>query len=174
VAQEVPSPLMRAGEIEIRDVRGTEGPAAWIGSIGGQLEQFERDHVSFAVLLVELVDRERLARGAGALDRLEREISGALGARGSLTRERPGRYWLVMPATDRGAARQLAERLGGAVSTGSADLAARLEVAVGIAVCPDDGRQASTIAAHADVDLYADRSAVRAAGRRASTVDERA
>jgi GGDEF domain-containing protein len=172
MAQEVPSPPMRAGEIEIRDVRGAEGPAAWIGSIGGQLERFEHDRAPFAVLLVELVDSEQLARGAGALDRVERELAAALGARGSLTRERPGRYWLVTPGTDRGAAGRLAERLRGAVATGATDL--RLEVAVGIAVCPDDGRQASTIAAHADVDLYADRSALRAAGRRVGTVDERA
>jgi GGDEF domain-containing protein len=172
VAQEVPSPGMRTGDIEIRDVRRTEGPAAWIGSIGRQLEQFGRDRVPFAVLLVELVDSERLARGAGALDRVERELSTSLGARGSLTRERPGRYWLVMPGTDRGAAGEAAERLGSAVATAATDFAARL--AVGIAVCPDDGRQASALAAHADVDLYADRSAIRGAGRRGATVDERA
>ena len=49
-------------EIEIRDQRREEGPGAWISSIGAQLERFERDGAPFAVLLVELVDIERLRR----------------------------------------------------------------------------------------------------------------
>jgi GGDEF domain-containing protein len=166
------SPRMHAGEIEIRDERGTEGPAAWIGSIGARLEQFARDRLPFAVLLVELVEGERLSQGAGvaSLDRFERELGAVLGARGSLTRERPGRYWLVMADTDRGAAQHLAERVARAVEAGATDAAAPLRVAVGVAVCPDDGHEASTLAAHADVGLYADRSAVRAARRRGAPV----
>ncbi len=50
-------------QIEIRDVRGEEGPAAWIGSIGRRLERYEQDGSPFAVLLVELVDVERLQSG---------------------------------------------------------------------------------------------------------------
>jgi len=171
--QETVSPRVRAGEIEIRDERDTEGPAAWIGSIGARLEQFARDRLPFAVLLVELVEGERLSRGASvaSLDRFERELGATLGARGSITRERPGRYWLVMADTDRGAAQQLAERVARAVEAGTADAAAPLRVAVGVAVCPDDGHEASTLAAHADVGLYADRSAVRAARRRGAPVD---
>lgn len=171
--QATTSPRTHAGEIEIRDERGTEGPAAWIGSIGARLEQFARDRLPFAVLLVELVEGERLSPGAGiaSLDRFERELGVALGARGSLTRERPGRYWLVMADTDRGAAQHLAERVARAVEAGATDTAAPLRVAVGVAVCPDDGHEASTLAAHADVGLYADRSAVRAARRRGAPVD---
>jgi predicted signal transduction protein with EAL and GGDEF domain len=50
---------------------------------------------------------------------------------------------------------------------------APLELAVGSAVCPDDGREAPALAAHADVGLYAARSAARTGlARRAASVDE--
>src|SRR5271157_2851940 len=52
--------LEKPPQIEIRDVRGEEGPAAWIGSIGRRLERHEQDGSPFAVLLVELVDIKRL------------------------------------------------------------------------------------------------------------------
>jgi GGDEF domain-containing protein len=155
--------------IEIRDVRGEEGPAAWIGSIGRRLERHEQDGLPFAVLLVELVDIERLQRAEPLeeVSRLSSEVQEAL-ARAlrpadSLTRERPGRYWLLTPQTDTAGARTLAEQLVRAVRSSVSHRGAPLEVAVGIAVCPEDGRQASELAAHADVDLYAARAAGRPA-----------
>jgi GGDEF domain-containing protein len=152
-------------QIEIRDVRGEEdGPAAWIGSIGRRLERYEHDGSSFAVLLVEIVDIERLrqAEPADELSRLTSQVEDAL-ARGlrpadSLTCEIPGRYWLLAPQTDVTGAQLLAERIARAVRTTAGHRGTPLEVAVGIAVCPDDGRQASELAAHADVGLYAARA----------------
>ena len=104
------TPGARADEIEIRDVRdvqverGEQGPAAWIGSIGRQLERFKRDGLSFAVLLVELVDVERLreeetpAELTALAARMEQALAAELGSSlGSLTRERPGRCWLLAP-----------------------------------------------------------------------------
>ncbi len=169
-------------EIEIRDERGEEGPAAWIGSIGAQLERFERDALPFAVLLVELVDIERLRRRESPeeLMRLAGQMEHALAAEvgaspGSLTRERPGRCWLLSPGTDRPGAERLAERLVHAVAAGASHRGTPLAVAVGTAVCPEDGREAAALAAHADVGLYAARSAVRGpAVRRATPVDESA
>jgi GGDEF domain-containing protein len=177
----VPPPAAQAVEVEIRDERSEEGPAAWIRSIGGQLERFERDRLPFVVLLVELVDIERLRRderpeelsALGA--RVEQALASQLRARpGSLTRERPGRWWLLMAETDRAGARERAERLTRAVASCASDRRAPLEVAVGMAVCPADGREAAALAAHADAGLYAVRSVVRAsAGRPAATpVDE--
>ena len=90
-------------------------------------------------------------------DALARELRPA----DSLTRERPGRYWLLAPQTDGPRRAVLAERLARAVSSSASHRGTPLEVAVGIAVCPEDGRQASELAAHADVGLYA----ARAAGR---------
>jgi GGDEF domain-containing protein len=187
-----PSRPPRGGaEIEIRDERGEVGPAAWIGSIGRQLERFTRDDVPFAVLLVELRDGERLRRDAPPedvsrlADQLEHALAselrrsvaarpspgggdGAPPASGSLTRERAGRYWLLAPSTDRAGARILAGRLIEAARRLAGDRGSLLELAVGTAVCPEDGREAATLAAHADVELYAARSST---GRPPASVD---
>jgi GGDEF domain-containing protein len=165
--------VQRAPQIEIRDERGGEdgGPAAWIGSIGRRLERHRHDGSPFAVLLFEIVGIERLrqAEPPEELARLTNQVEEAL-ARGlrpadSLTRESAGRYWLLAPQTDAAGGQLLAERILRAVRSSAGHRGAPLEVAVGIAVCPDDGRQASALAAHADVELYA----ARAAGR--SSVD---
>jgi GGDEF domain-containing protein len=154
-------------QIEIRDVRGEEGPAAWIGSIGRRLERHEQDGSPFAVLLVELVDIERLgyAEPAEELSRLtslvEEALARELRPADSLTRERPGRYWLLAPQTDAPGAQVLVERIARAVRSAVSHRGTPLEAAVGVAVCPEDGRRASELAAHADVGLYA----ARAAGR---------
>jgi GGDEF domain-containing protein len=154
-------------EIEIRDVRGEEGPGAWIGSIGRQLERHEQDSSPFAVLLVELIDIGRLrhAEPLEEVSRLTGQVEDALSRElrpvDSLTREGPGRYWLLASQTGGTGAQMLAERLARAVRSSANHRGTPLEVAIGIAVCPDDGRQASALAAHADVGLYA----ARAAGR---------
>jgi GGDEF domain-containing protein len=148
-------------EIEIRDERGEHGPSAWIASIGRRLERYERDGVPFAVLLVELVDVERLrhAELPGEVARLtglvETALARELRPADSLTRESPGRYWLLAPETDSASARTLAERLASAVRSAVGNRGAPLEVAVGVAGCPADGDQAAALAAHADIALYA-------------------
>jgi GGDEF domain-containing protein len=165
-----------AKEIEIRDQRGREGPAAWIGSIGAQLQ---REGQPFAVMLVELVDIERLRREEAPeqLARLGARVEHALAAElepraGTLTRERPGRCWLIAPDTDRAAARELAERLAHAVASSLLHRGAPLAVTIGTAVCPEDGREAAELAAHADVALYAARASGRApASRRGAPPD---
>jgi GGDEF domain-containing protein len=161
----------KSPEIEIRDVRGDDGAAAWIGSIGRRLERYEQDSSPFAVLLVEVVDIERLrnAEPASEVSRLTNHVQDAL-ARGlrpadSLTRESPGRYWLLAPQTDVTGAQLLAERIARAVRSSASHRGTPLKVAVGISVCPDDGRQASELAAHADVGLYAARAAGRSSTR---------
>jgi GGDEF domain-containing protein len=158
--------------IEIRDERGEErGPAAWIGSIGYRLERHKQDSSPFAVLLVELVDIERLRRAepVGEVSLLTSEVEDALARElrpaDSLTRESPGRYWLLAPQTDGTGADMLAERLARSVRSSASHRGMPLEVAIGIAVCPDDGRQASALAAHADVGLYAARAAGRSSIR---------
>jgi hypothetical protein len=184
-------------EIEIHDARGGEGPAAWIGSISRQLERLREDGLPFAVLLVEPLELQPIGRGepAGETLRLAEEIEDALAVAlrvapgreltgepagrgrapwsGSLTRERPGRYWLLAPETDRFRAERLAERLRTAVASVVEFRGMPLDVVVGMAVCPEDGMQAAALAAHADVGLYAARSA-RARMRRRAAIDETA
>jgi hypothetical protein len=197
--QRAPGPIAEAPreEIEIHDARGGEGPAAWVGAIGRQLERLREDGLPFAVLLVEPLHAEmlRLAEPTGEMLRLAGDLEDALAlalraapgrveggqAQGngrapwsvSLTRERPGRYWLLAPETDRSGAERLAERLRTAVASVVEDRGAPLEIVIGTAVCPEDGMQAPALAAHADVGLYAARSARMRPHRRAP-VDETA
>ena len=158
-------------QIEIRDERSAEGPAAWIDSIGRRLERHEQDRSPFAVLLVELVDIERLRHAEPAeelsrlTDLLEDALARELRPADSLTRERPGRYWLLAPQTDGSGAQALLERIARAVRSSVSHRGTPLEVAVGVAVCPEDGRRASELAAHADVGLYAARAAGRSSIR---------
>jgi len=129
------------------------------------------------VLLVELSDSERLRRASlpGASSSLTSRIERALiqelkriggqpaqrrgWSDGALTCERPGRYWLLAPETDAVAARRLAEWVVHTIGPLAGPRWAPLEVMVGMAVCPDDGREAAELAAHADVGLYALRPA---------------
>jgi GGDEF domain-containing protein len=192
-ADDVEEPLLAIGgerraEIEIRDERGEQGPAAWIGSIGRALERFAEDGLPFAVLLVELREIETLRRaGGGELSRIANQVEDALAVElgdfapggvahraergldraprlGSLTREVPGRYWLLAPETNRLSARRLAERLARAAASSGSWQGASLEVVVGAAICPEDGREAAVLAAHADVGLYADRASLTRQG----------
>jgi GGDEF domain-containing protein len=150
--------------IEIRDERGEHAPTAWIASIARLLERYARDRAPFAVLLVELADVERLrhAELPGEVSRLTGLVEAALSAElrpaDSLTRESPGRYWLLAPETDAHGSRELVERLAGAVRGAASHRGVPLEIAVGIAVCPMDGSQAPALAAHADIALYAARA----------------
>jgi GGDEF domain-containing protein len=169
-------------EIEIRDQRREEGPGAWISSIGAQLERFERDGAPFAVLLVELVDIERLRRDGPPeqLTRLAAELERALAAAseswsGSVARERPGRCWLLVPSTDRAGAERLAQQLTHELPASGGERRPSLAVAIGTAICPEDGREPAALAAHADIGLYAARSALRASlSRAAAPLDDRA
>ena len=151
-------PSRADSEIAIRDARSEGGPAAWIGSIGVQLERWERDALPFAVVLLEIA-------GAGGV---EADVERALGAElraaggGSVTRERDGRYWLLVPRADRIGAHALASRLERAAVGSAAAAGAPATASSGTAVCPEDGTQAAALAAHADVGLYAARWESRA------------
>jgi GGDEF domain-containing protein len=176
-----PRPNTRAApvEIEIRDERVEEGPAAWIRSIGRELERFALDGRPFAVLLIELMEAERLHRSAPPDEwpALAAEVERTLRAQlrstpgrqaGSLTREAPGRFWLLAPEVDAAGAGALAERLEHAVRQWVSYRGRPLEIAVGTAICPQDGVQAAALAAHADVGLYAARLDRSAGGGAAS------
>jgi GGDEF domain-containing protein len=162
--------------IEIRDARGEElptQPAAWIGLISRRLERFAQDGLPFAVLLIEVLDIDRLAHVeppralADLITQVERALGGELRPADVLTREARGRYWLVSPETDDAGARTLAERLARTVRLSASHRGVGLEVAIGVAVCPQDGEEAATLAAHADVGVYA----ARAAGRPVAPAD---
>jgi GGDEF domain-containing protein len=127
------------------------------------------------VLLIELMDAERLSgrepaeevlRLAGLVQRtLESELwSLSERAGASLTREAPGRFWLLVPAIEALHVHALAEQVEHAVRRSVSHRGQPVEIAVGTAVCPADGVQAAALAAHADVALYTARSAGSARG----------
>jgi hypothetical protein len=148
--------------IEIRDERQAQ-PRHWLDAIERRLERFERDRKPFAVLLAEVTESERpegwhghasevRSRAELVVDAFGRE----LGPMDHLTEELPGRCWLVVPEADTLSARRLAERLAQAARTAIGG-GSPLRVAVGIALCPDHGLQATALCAHAEVDVYAAR-----------------
>lgn len=174
---EPPDPSSVDAAIQIHDTREEErssDPLAWTGSIGRRLERYHEDRVPFAVLLIEVLDIERLARAespqelANLTTQLERAIGMELRPADVLTHEALGRYWLVTPETDAPGARQLAERLARTVRLAAQHRGVPLEVAIGIAICPEDGHDAAALAAHADVGVYA----ARASGRSIAPVDD--
>lgn len=155
----------------------------WLGQIDGALAQFERDHVPFAALLIEVLDagvqvevNRRIARTvAGALESLSPP---------SIVPECSNRCWLLVPRADRRRARVVAARLTRALGPSanpadrpdaaekyfaaisarrspprSADDATHIRLAIGTAVCPEDGRDVPSLVAQAHIDLAATRSA---------------
>jgi GGDEF domain-containing protein len=159
-----PEPVLGATQIEIHDAR-SEGPGAWIRSISAQLEQQSQSRAPFAVLLIEVIGIERLrhVEDPVILGRLVGEVQSSL--RGELygpdeiTRESEGRYWLLAPGLDHTEATALAERIITRVRHTVSHRGAPVEVAVGIALYPQDGSEASELAASADTRLFAARAA---------------
>jgi GGDEF domain-containing protein len=169
--REPPAPV--ASEIEIRDVRREEGPSAWVSSVGRLLERHAHDGLPFAVLLVEIVDVARLERSEtphdlhGLVAQVESALGRGMRSSDELSRETLGRYWLVAPETNGTGARMLAERLARLVRTSATHRGVPLEVAIGIAVCPEDGTEAPALAARADLGVYS----ARATGRSIAHTD---
>lgn len=156
-----------ATPIAIRDVRGAEG-SSWAESIGRRLDRYADDRVPFAVLLIEVLDAERLrvAEGPAEAHRMIREVEGAiveqLRPADALLREADGRYWLIAPQTEVSVAGALAQRIASAARRAGSHRGAPLQVSIGVALCPDHGADVATLIAHADIDLYA----AQAEGRR--------
>jgi GGDEF domain-containing protein len=160
-------------EIEIRDVRREEGPSAWVSSVGRLLGRHAEDGLPFAVLLVEIVDVAHLERSEtphdlhGLVAQVEAALGRGMRATDRLSRETLGRYWLVAPETNGTGAQMLAERLARLVRTSATHRNIPMEVAIGIAVCPDDGIEAPALAARADLGVYS----ARATGRSIAHTD---
>jgi hypothetical protein len=166
-AEPLPESPASTPEIAIRDTRG-EGPSAWVRAVGGRLERYRGDTRPFAALLVEIADVGLLSEAEPAvevarlLDRVQAALREELRPVDDVTLESPGRWWLTLAQMDAHAARAVAERLVAKVRSLATDLGAAPQVAIGIASCPEDGQDAASLAAHADVGLYAARAAGRA------------
>lgn len=153
-------------------VRREEGASAWVNTVGRLLERHALDGLPFAVLLVEVIDVAHIERSESPVQvvnnliaQVEHALGRALRAEDTLTRESFGRYWLVAPETNGTGARMLAERLARLVRTSASHRGAPLEVAIGIAVCPEDGSDAPALAARADLGVYSARANGRPVAR---------
>lgn len=146
--------------IAIRDARRAP-EAPWTTAVERRIDRYLTDRERFAVLLVELLDGERLrlAQSPADAERQIREIESAmidqLPPADSLVRETDGRYWLLAPNTERSEARTLANRIAAAARRCASHRGAPMEVAVGIALCPEHGLDSGALLGHAEVDLYA-------------------
>jgi GGDEF domain-containing protein len=167
------APIPIQPEIEIHDVRREEGASAWVSSVGRLLARHAQDRLPFAVLLIEIVDVARLERSEtphdlhGLVAQVESALGAGMRATDGLSRETRGRYWLSAPETNGTGARMLAERLARLVRGSAIHRGVPLEVAIGIAVCPDDGTEAPALAARADLGVYS----ARATGRSIAHTD---
>ncbi len=147
--------------IAIRDARRSQQDTPWAIAVQRRLDRYLTDRERFAVMLVELLDAERLRLAQFPLDaeRQVREVESAmvqqLRPADTLVREADGRYWLLAPDTDAPAARALAGAMAAAARRGTSHRGAPLEVAVGIALCPEHGVEVRALLGHAEVDLYA-------------------
>jgi GGDEF domain-containing protein len=152
-------------------MRPEQGASAWVNTVGRLLARHAVDGLPFAVLLVELVDIARLehseppAEIARLVAQVEGAIVRAMRAEDELSRESLGRYWLVAPETNGTGARMLAERLARLVRGSASHRGVPLQVAIGIAVCPEDGCQAPELAARADLSVYSARATGRPVAR---------
>lgn len=146
--------------IAIRDARRTQ-ETPWVLAVARRLDRYLTDRERFAVLLVELLDSERLrlAQSPADSERQVREVESAmveqLRPADSLVREADGRYWLLAPNTDSSEARALANRIAAAARRCASHRGAPMEIAVGIALCPEHGLDSGSLIGHAEVDLYA-------------------
>ena len=128
-----------------------------------------RGDTPVAVLAIELDDRERLTAATtaggdapglrGDLAGLEQALATAGADRAVLVRDEPGRWWLIAPETDTDAARTLAQRCSALVAA-HAPVCHRvpLHASIGVAVCPDDGMQATALCGHADQGVFTARA----------------
>jgi GGDEF domain-containing protein len=135
--------------------------SAWSKDVAPEIERRFDDGAPFAVLLIEVVDTERL-REAGnerELDALvaavQRALREPLGLLERLAAEGVGRWWLVAPGLRAEEGRALAERLASSVSVAVEHHRTPVRIAVGVAVSPEDGSEADELAEHSEQELYA-------------------
>ena len=138
--------------------------ATYPEEVASEIERHSDDGERFVVLLIEVVDFERLreAESAAALDDLlaatQRALADALGPAERLAAEGAARWWLVARGAREAEGRALAELLARSVSAAVAHRRVALKVTIGVAVAPEDGTDARELAERAEQELYAARS----------------
>jgi GGDEF domain-containing protein len=157
-------------EPELEDPWAIDAPAPqeespWSVHVASEIERRFVEGEPLAVLLIEVVSIERLreAEDPGELDELMAVVRQALeqplGPSVRLAAEGAGRWWLVAWGLHAVEGRALADRLARRVSVSVSHRGVPVKVAIGIAVSPEDGREAAELAERAEDELYAARAA---------------
>jgi GGDEF domain-containing protein len=147
------------------DAPASEQESPWSAHVASEIERRFVEGEPFAVLLIEVVSFERLrdAEDPGELEELMAVVQHALeeplGRSARLAAEGAGRWWLVAWGLHAVEGRTLADRLAHRVSVSVAHRGVPVKVAIGIAVSPEDGREAAELAERAEDELYAARAA---------------
>ena len=137
----------------------------WATAVIRRLGRLVSEGVSCSVLAVDVDDAERLLQAdvhgeaRAVLDRIERALRDELRPGDAAVRERVGRVWIVAQAGGIEGARALARRLANAVEGAGSLHGAPLRASIGIAACPDDGGDPTSLVAHADEGVFAARAA---------------
>jgi diguanylate cyclase (GGDEF)-like protein len=147
----------------IRVARTSEGPL-WVEALERQLADGSRSGRRFALLLVDLdsAERVRLAgadEAAAAFAQIGRAVREYVRRADVVAHEDDGRIWVIAGDTGRSGANALALRIADAVEAAASLHGAALTVSVGIAVYPDDGREAAALTGQAEEGMYAARAA---------------
>jgi diguanylate cyclase (GGDEF)-like protein len=150
----------------VRAARGGETPL-WIEALERQLAAGDRHGHRFALLLVDLDAAESLRLAAPeeaeeAFARVARAVRDQVRRGDVLAHEADGRIWVIASDSARAGASALALRIAAAVEASASLHGAPLTASVGIAVYPDDGRDAAALTAQAEEGVFA----ARAAGKR--------
>jgi diguanylate cyclase (GGDEF)-like protein len=147
----------------IRASRAGDGPL-WIEALERQLADGGRSGHRFALLLVDLDAAERLRlaaaeEAADAFARIGRAVREHVRRADVIANEDDGRVWVIAGDTGRTGAGALAMRIADAVESAASLHGAALTASVGIAIYPDDGREAAGLTAHAEEGVFAARAA---------------
>ena len=151
-------PSVTATHVEDRD-------EPWATAVIRRLGRLVSEGVSCSVLAVDVDDAERLleadvhGEARALLDRIERALRDELRPGDAAVRERVGRVWIVAQAGGIQGARALGRRLAMAVEGAGSLHGAPLRASIGIAACPDDGGDPTSLVAHADEGVFAARAA---------------
>ncbi len=137
----------------------------WATVVIRRLGRLVSEGLPCSVLAVDIDDAERLiaadvhGEARAVLDRIERALRDELRPGDAAVRERVGRVWIIAQAGGIEGARALGRRLADAVEGAGSLHGAPLRASIGIAACPDDGGDPTSLVAHADEGVFAARAA---------------
>jgi GGDEF domain-containing protein len=147
------------------DTSATPADAPPPEDVASEIERHSGDGERFVVLLIEVVDFERLREAAEPADlddllaAVQRALSEALGPAERLAAEGAARWWLVAQGARAAEGRSLAELLARSVGAAVTHHHVPLRITIGVAASPEDGADAAELAERAEEELFAARAA---------------